>query len=96
MSIFIENKVGKVEYAVEHILIHEQSCITQQKAGRDGDESPDQNREAGYTDWVIVALHSLQKYLGHPYRRLMDVLREMPVLSRISDYQGTHCQISPL
>ena len=34
--------------------------------------------DGGYADWVIVALHGLREYLDHPYRRLMDVLAEMP------------------
>ncbi|MEF8772752.1 IS5 family transposase [Halodesulfurarchaeum sp.] len=40
-------------------------------------EPPVQKGEGGYADWVIVALHGLQEYLGYPYRRLMDVLSEM-------------------
>jgi|GEM_PF-4239625 len=32
----------------------------------------------GYADWVIVALHCRREYLDHPYRRLLDVLPEMP------------------
>ena len=34
--------------------------------------------DGGYADWVIVAIHGLREYLDHPYRRLMDVLFEMP------------------
>lgn len=34
--------------------------------------------DGGYADRVIVGLHSLQEYLGQPYRRLIDVLYEMP------------------
>ena len=34
--------------------------------------------DGGYADWVIVAIHGLREYLDHPYRRLMDVLYEMP------------------
>jgi IS5 family transposase len=30
------------------------------------------------THWVIVALQCLREYLDHPYRRLLDVLSEMP------------------
>jgi len=45
-----------------------------------GDDSAPavQKGEGGYADWVIVGLHGLREYLGHPYRRLMDVLCEMP------------------
>jgi hypothetical protein len=33
--------------------------------------------EEGYADGVILAIQGLKEYLGHPYRKLMDVLREM-------------------
>ncbi len=33
--------------------------------------------EEGYADWVILAVQGLKEYLGHPYRKLMDVLREI-------------------
>src|SRR6056297_1041785 len=32
----------------------------------------------GYADWVIVAVHCLREYLDQPYRRLLDILQEMP------------------
>ena len=32
----------------------------------------------GYADWVILAVQVFKEYLGHDYRKLMDVLREMP------------------
>jgi hypothetical protein len=38
--------------------------------------------EGGYADWVIVALHVLKEHLGHAYRQLMDVLKEMPQIRR--------------
>ncbi|MFW5959372.1 MAG: IS5 family transposase [Natronomonas sp.] len=38
--------------------------------------------EGGYADWVIVALHGLKEHLGHSYRQLMDVLKEMPRIRR--------------
>ncbi|MFB6137204.1 MAG: IS5 family transposase [Halobacteriaceae archaeon] len=45
----------------------------------DGEPTPPLQRGiSGYTDWVIVALHGLREYLDHPYRRLLDVLHEMP------------------
>jgi len=48
------------------------------KAVGGGSEPPVQKGEGGYADWVIVGLHGLREYLGHPYRRLLDVLCEMP------------------
>ena len=33
--------------------------------------------EEGYADWVILAVQGLKEYLGHPYRKPVDVLREM-------------------
>jgi len=38
--------------------------------------------EEGYADWVILAVQGLKEYLGHPYRKLMDVLREMPRVTK--------------
>lgn len=37
-----------------------------------------QKGDGGYADWVIVALHGLREYLNQPYRRLLDILQEMP------------------
>jgi hypothetical protein len=31
-----------------------------------------------YSDWVIVAIHGLREYLNLPYRRLLEILRDMP------------------
>ena len=62
----------------------ELSCFTSKvvslakKAVGGNDEPSVQKGEGGYTDWVIVGMHGLREYLGHPYRRLMGVLREMP------------------
>jgi len=39
--------------------------------------------DSGYADWVIVAIHGLREYLDLPYRRLLDVLYEMPRIDRI-------------
>lgn len=38
--------------------------------------------EAGYADWVILAIQALNEYLNHDYRKLMDVLREMPRVTK--------------
>ncbi|WP_256533372.1 IS5 family transposase [Halovivax cerinus] len=43
--------------------------------------------EGGYADWVIVTIHGLKTYLDLPYRRLLDVLAEMPRISRILDLE---------
>jgi hypothetical protein len=37
----------------------------------------------GYADWVVVSIHGLKTHLNLPYRRLLDVLHEMPGISRI-------------
>ena len=39
--------------------------------------------ETGYADWVIVSIHALREYLDQPYRRLMEILYEMPRITRI-------------
>jgi hypothetical protein len=49
-----------------------------QKAVGDGQQPPVHKGEGGYADWVIVALHGIQEYLGHQYCRLMNVLGEIP------------------
>ena len=48
-------------------------------------KKPVKKGEGGYADWVMIALHGLREYLDQPYRRLMDILREMP---RIVDILG--------
>lgn len=42
-----------------------------------------QRGDGGYADWVIVSIHGLKTYLDLPYRRLLDVLYEMPRIGRI-------------
>jgi hypothetical protein len=42
-----------------------------------------QKGNGGYADWVILSIHSLRKYLDHPYRILLDVLHEMPNICTI-------------
>ncbi len=37
-------------------------------------------KKGGYAEGVIVAIHGLREYLDHPYRRLLDILREMPTI----------------
>jgi hypothetical protein len=32
----------------------------------------------GYADWVILAVQGFKEYIDHDYRKLMDILREMP------------------
>ena len=49
-----------------------------QKAVAEEPQPAFQPGNGGYADWVIVAVHGLREYLDHPYRRLMDVLQEMP------------------
>jgi hypothetical protein len=54
-------------------------CVAiSQKSVGNGSEPAVKKGEGGYADWVIVAIHGLREYLGHTYRQLLDVLREMP------------------
>ena len=39
--------------------------------------------ESGYAYWVIVSIHALREYLDQPYRRLMEILYEMPRITGI-------------
>ena len=49
-----------------------------------GPPAPAVNKgETGYADWVIVSIHALREYLDQPYRRLMDILYEMPRITGI-------------
>lgn len=37
-----------------------------------------QKGNGGCADWVSISIHSLREYLHQPYRRLLDILYEMP------------------
>jgi len=52
-------------------------ALSQKAVGKDPNP-PLRKGESGYADWVIIALHGLREYLDLPYRRLLDVLSEMP------------------
>jgi len=52
-------------------------ALSQKAVGSDG-KQPVKKGEGGYADWVIITLHGLREYLDLPYRRLLDILREMP------------------
>ena len=41
------------------------------------------NDSGKYADWVIVSIHALREYLDQPYRRLMEILYEMPRITGI-------------
>jgi hypothetical protein len=42
-----------------------------------------QRGDGGYADWVIVSIHGLKMSPNLPYRRLLNVLYEMPRIGRI-------------
>ena len=49
-----------------------------------GQPAPAIKKESGrYADWVIVSIHALREYLNQPYRPLIDILYEMPRVTRI-------------
>jgi len=48
-----------------------------------------QRGDGGYVDWVIVSIHDLETYLDLPFRRLLDVLYEMPRISLILGLEPT-------
>ena len=54
-----------------------------QKAVVSNPKSAVQRGDGGFADWVIASVHSLKTYLDLPYRRLLDVLFEMPRIARI-------------
>ena len=51
--------------------------LSQNSVGSPADE-PLKKGEGENADWVIVAIHGLREYFDLPYRRLLDVLSEMP------------------
>ena len=59
------------------------TCVRlSKKAVSDGHRPPVKKGDGGYADWVIVAFHGLKEHLGHTYRQLLDVLKEMPGIVR--------------
>ena len=54
-------------------------CFDLSKNAVIGDPAPAVRKgDVGYADWVVVAIHCLREYLNQPYRRLLDILHEMP------------------
>lgn len=54
-------------------------CVDLSQKAVVGDPDPRLEKGDGdYADWVIVVLHNLRRYLDQPYRRLLDILHEMP------------------
>jgi IS5 family transposase len=54
-------------------------CVDLSKKAVTGEPAPPVEKgDGGYADWVIVAIHGLREYLNQPYRRLLDMLHEMP------------------
>ncbi|MEA5408339.1 IS5 family transposase [Haloarculaceae archaeon H-GB2-1] len=54
-------------------------CVDLSKKAVTGEPAPAVEKgDGGYADWVIVAIHGLREYLDQPYRRLLDILHEMP------------------
>lgn len=61
-------------------------CVGLSKKATVGPADPPlQPGKGGYAGWLIIALHGLKEHLGHPYRQLMDVLKEMPRIRRRLD-----------
>lgn len=58
----------------------ERSVALFQKAVGSTPAKPIKKGNGGYADWVIIALHGLREYLHLPYRRLLDVLSELPTI----------------
>jgi len=54
-----------------------------QKAVAGVPAQPINKRSGRYADWVIISIHALREYLDQPYRQLMEILYEMPRITRI-------------
>jgi len=61
-----------------------------QKAVVGNPKPPVQKGFGGYADWVIVSIHGLKTYLDLPYRRLLDIMHEMPRIARILGLEVSH------
>ena len=54
-------------------------CVDLSKNAVIGDPAPAVWKGGGsYADWLVVAIYCLREYLNQPYRRLLDILHEMP------------------
>ena len=58
-----------------------------QKAVVGNPKSAVRKGDGGYADWLIVSIHGLKIYLDLPYRRLLDILHEMPRIVRILELE---------
>jgi len=59
--------------------LHEASRHASSKTVVGNPDPAVQKGNGGYADWVIISIHSLHKYLDHPYRIFLDVLHECPI-----------------
>ena len=78
MSQPLGSEARKVNCGFETFRLHKQGYITCQKSRLCRPRLVGSEGRRRYTDWVIVGLHGLREYFGHPYRQLLDVLSEMP------------------
>jgi len=78
MSKLLGSEAGKAGSAFQGRPLHESGCFPRQKAVVVDPPSAFEPGGNGYADWIIVALHGLREYLDHSYRRLLDVLQEVP------------------
>jgi len=74
VSLVVHTKLGRFTRRIVSLA---------QKAVVGAPEPAFQPGETGFADWVIVSIHGLKTYLDLPYRRLLDVLHEMPRIARI-------------
>lgn len=79
----LESEAGTFGCAIEACPLHETSYNACLKAVIGNAKSAVQGGNSGYADWEIVSIHGLRTYLDLPYRRLLDVLHELPRIGRI-------------
>ena len=56
--------------------------LVAQRVTGDGSESAAPNGGGGFADYALVSLHCLRIYLDTSYRMTIDLLKEMPQITR--------------
>jgi len=88
MSNLVGSGAGRLCCAHEASPLHKEGSNARSKSRRRKSKTGRSEGFSGYTDWVLVSIHGLKTYLDLSYRRLLDVLHEMPRIARILDLEG--------
>jgi hypothetical protein len=72
------NEAGKFVCANESCPLTSHVVSLAEKIVVESPEPAVQKGEGGFADWLIKSMHSLRECLNQPYRRLLDILHEIP------------------